>query len=339
MSGSRFLFCFAVALSLSVPAAAGLPSGSSVPRPWGEKFLNARQLCETGNFAQAADAYTALINAMKAVDAPMELIARAHDELAISLKVAGRLDEAEKNFLRSLDLMQRADGAVSERVGVILSDVGAFYVEIGQLARAEHYLLEARNALNVSAAAPAFVRAAILQDLGALYYRQQQFANSEIQFRGALQLLRTAGPKERPQVAVVLGDLTQVLVALGRRDDALPFLREALSIFESLPGKYQSNHYAVLVISANLQRSLGDLEGAGKTCDGALPMGEHVLGTDNPRLIGGLDVCSAVYKAEHRRKESKQLASRSLAIRTELATHSAAGKTVDLATLSREAAH
>ncbi len=336
MFSPRFAALVALAFSVGRWAPAAPSAGGIVPAAWSGQFTAARRLCQTGNFTDAVGAYQQLIDKLKAQTAPLQLVARAYDELAIALKVIGRLDEAEKNYLRALDTMEGADGHAGERVGVVLSDVGAFYVEVGQFARAERYLLESAEVFAASPTTPIFCRAAVIQDLAALYYREAHYDRAEAKFREALSLLRKAEAEDRPQLAVVLGDLSQTLITEDQVDDAAPLLKESMAIFDSMPGRFQSNYYAVLVIAANLQRKTANMDAAEHTCDRALKMGDEILGPDNPRMISSLDVCSAVYKAQHRRKEGKLLASRSLALKTEIASHSTAAKTVDVAVLLQQ---
>lgn len=322
LAATLFAFC-AAGFAAEAPSRAG----------WVRSFSAARHACQIGEFAPATAIYTELIASLKAASGPEDLLARAYEERAVSLKVSGRVDEAEKDYLRALTLMEGIDGHQGERVGLILSDLGALYIETGQLSRSEHYLIEARSLFSSSTGVRGYIKASALQNLGALYYHQSQFQKAEAKFREAVDVLRTESPDERPQFAVVLGDLAQTLMSEGNSDEALKLIKQSLQMFEDFRGQYPSNHYGALVTAVLLEKSVGDLPAAERTCERALQIGNQVLGETNPRLVPALQLCSLVYKAQRRKKEGKELAGRAAEIQNEINTRSSGSKTIDLASL------
>jgi tetratricopeptide (TPR) repeat protein len=336
MFSLRYTVSVALLGALSAIPAVSAAGGFTNP-VWVQQFVDARKVCRMGNLQEAERIYNDLLAVMKERNAAPSLIARAYDELAVVLKVTGRFDEAEKDYLRALTLMEQEDGHTGDRVGLLLSHVGAFYVETGQLARAEQYLFDSRDMLAGSKTIPAFCKASILQDLASLAFRRGQYEQSEKDFREALNVLRSGTPEDRPQLAIVLGDLAHVLTNQGKSKEARPLLNEAISIFQSVPGQFLPSYYGVMVINVGVARAEGDMHTAASSCDRALNLGQQVFGDDNIKLLPALDACSSVYKSQHRGKEGKALANRSTALKIEIASRSTAvGKTVDVSTLMKE---
>jgi tetratricopeptide (TPR) repeat protein len=333
------LRCVVLATILSAfSAVAAVSSPSETQAGWVEQFLHARKLCQTGQLKEAEQTYSNLIERLKGMNASPALLSRAYDELAVILKVSARFSEAENNYLRALNLMEGQDGHQGSRVGILLSHVGAFYIETGQLARAERYLLDSRDVLSGSGPVPLFCSASLLQNLAALSYQRGNYVEAEQRYRQAIDVLRKGNEEDKPQLAIVLGNLAHVLAMQGRPEEGTALLDEAASTFDGLPGQYLTSYYMVLVVNAGVRRDLGEMRTAETSCDLALRLGDQVLGTDNPKLAAGLDVCARVYKSRHRGKEAKQLAARSASLKIELAAHSTAGKTIDVSALMQQSA-
>jgi tetratricopeptide (TPR) repeat protein len=322
----------AVLMGMLVIAPAAVAGTEPVPPAWAKQFLRARNLCLAGQLGDSERVYLELISTLKQDSGPITLIASAYDELAAVLKIGGRFEEAEKHYLRALDLLVRENGRTGERVGILLAHIGAFYVESSQLARAKQYLYESRDILAGLPSVPLYAKASVLQNIAALHFAKHEINEGVSTFHECVELLRTGGRDELPQLAVALGNLALVFASTGRAAEARPLTAEATSIFEAMPGLYLSSYYTLMIIDAGVQRSSGQGQQAADTCDRALPLGVRVLGEYNPKLAQGLDVCSGVFRDQHRGKEAKQLLKRAGVLRAGMRL-SPAHQTVDISAL------
>ncbi|MCL5743298.1 MAG: tetratricopeptide repeat protein, partial [Acidobacteria bacterium] len=71
--------------------------------------------------------------------------------------------------------------------------------------------------------------------LGLIYHRQGKYAESEELYQKGLRILEKCGPASDLERAMLLNNIAVLGMDTGQREDALPYLNQALLIYEVSP--------------------------------------------------------------------------------------------------------
>ena len=265
-------------------------------------------------------------------------------ELANTLVDSGKLDEAEKSFVASLD----AAGNDHVRIGVVLQNTGRLLERKGRLLDAEKSYLRALRSFNAAgsvedrlilrAAAgltgiyiqtgqyakggtlirrvladhPAGAdadRASLLGSLGVILAHGQRFAEAEQALVRAAELgTRDASPDMQEVRAIAIANLAGVQARSGRRAEASESYRKALSIMETLPSPSPAAMSITLADYAELLLTQGERNSAGDLYARAIEIAATRLGPNHGVLGALLDKYSEVLRRSGRKAEARDIA-------------------------------
>jgi len=141
----------------------------------------------------------------------------------------GRLRDAESAYLRALAAWERGDSADPERSNVLMGLVRV-YTGLEEFSKAERF---GHSAIQVreEALGPRHPDVgAAYQNLAAVYHYERRYSQAMEMYRRALEILSNSGRIE--DSATVRGNLGMLLGAIGRLDDAIAEIRQAIDILE-----------------------------------------------------------------------------------------------------------
>ena len=166
--------------------------------------------------------------------------ADAESNLASLLQRAGREDEGEKAFLAAISIYRERMGPTYHRLGISLTNLGAFYMLNERLADAERTLAQADAAIPADAPAE---RAGMLRERGSLWLLMHRPDDAERDLRAAYDMrLHDEGPSNA-FTWYFASQWGRALAAQGRFAEAEATQREARRRIAALlgPTAYQNS--------------------------------------------------------------------------------------------------
>jgi serine/threonine-protein kinase len=154
-------------------------------------------------------------------------LASAIDPLSTALWETGERDAVPALKREALAIAQRTLGEAHSDTGRQHNNLGVVLGDLGQHREAAEQF-RAAVASYRSAAGPRHTPARALTGLSESLYWLKDYRGAEAAAREALTLVPDAGNTQRPGVLTALG---AALLAQGRVDDALPYLREANELY------------------------------------------------------------------------------------------------------------
>jgi tetratricopeptide (TPR) repeat protein len=233
---------------------------------------------------------------------------KAYPDLSLCIDGLGELRvdqarhfEAERLFLRAVELNTRVRGAKDPRTLASLQHLGEAYRREGRFGDAEKTLLEAVDGLRATGTQPK-ATAAALSALGTLYCDQGRLDEAEATLSKALSMNLPEG--DEPVVADSMLVLATAFRESGKIDRAMPLLKKAEAIYVA-----HNDPRAGLALHGIGLIHL--LEGRRSMAEEALVEAHRVVtsssGTDSPiAALINIDL-AIVYNAAKRRKEACSL--------------------------------
>ncbi|MCU0224397.1 MAG: tetratricopeptide repeat protein [Acidobacteria bacterium] len=253
-----------VALGVAaVVAAASLVGGASV---WGARRAERERQREVERVEQMADAIVDL------VDTTSPRTSRGKPIEARAL-----LDRAVEQVLEQVEMSPRT--AVRLRLRV-----GDAYRKLGDYESAEAQLVPAVALAESSIPGGEPLRLDALNALGNLYNVANEYARAAQIYERALPSATAVGSGSEVH-AVLYKNLADCYARLGREDDAMGMLRQALAI-DRRNGD-EEGVYATLTSIGNIERQQNQLEAAVATLSEALALRTRLLDADDPALAYG----------------------------------------------------
>ena len=254
---------------------------------------------------------------------------RIHRELADEPEIRLEMLELIANSYNSLGQTDRAielmEAVVQERGREMLEDelgmagaltsMGGLYHGKGDYEQAAAALEQALTLFEQNGAEGSFEAGMALRYTGVLQSSRGQRQRAEVNHRQALAIWRQTGEKQME--AAEISNLSGVLEALGRTDEALTLKREAL---ELLTGYYGREHPIVASVRNNIAYSLhnaGKFEAAETLYREVLEINEGLLGEDNVGVATFLTNLGRVLMDQERNQEAEPYVRRAVAIRQE----------------------
>jgi tetratricopeptide (TPR) repeat protein len=297
-----------------------------------------QRLLVEGNAQEKAGNYTAaaasFLGAVRAAEQSrltpcsilsLNSLARVDDDL-------GRFSEAERLYRRALTMLKNGDHAAGTSYAVILSNLGALYVEIGEIATGEAMLRESLAMYARLVPADDLRVAATRNGLAEALMREGKYREAEQLVEQALLTLDKES-QPRSMLAVTLSNLAVIRRMQGRDYEAVPLLERSLKIFES---EYGRDHPALLRGLNNLATAYAFTrrrKEADATFRRALALAEQHLGTNNPTYGSVLTNYAEFLHMNGRKAEAKTLAAQAKEVLRDSARRNGLGTTVDASAL------
>ena len=264
-------------------------------------------------YAEAERLFRAAIKEADATSTQDALYAHHLRGLGLVLVNAGRPNDAEPLFRRSLAITEKTEPGTNNHA-LILQDIAdrefarANYVEARRVYEQCVALLNQQSAPSYGALAGA------LSGIGGVLIQQSKFAEAEPYVKRALEAQQRAPDKSPGQIAAYTAQLGMLYYDQGRYDLAEPLVREALRLREQAgpehPQVASGLHSLAMVTSAR-----GNVTEAEALYRRSLAIAEKVYGPDNIQLTGTMNNLANIYFRTGRHAEAEALHRRSLALR------------------------
>jgi tetratricopeptide (TPR) repeat protein len=205
------------------------------------------------------------------------------NSLAVLLAARGDPHGSEAMLRRALEAAERLKGAESPAAMLMLRNVGGAAADRGDLRGAESIY---RRVLDVQERTlgenhPETISS--LRRLASLLGDMGEFDRSEELFLRVLNVQeKNLGRDDHPQIAVTLNNFAKMLHTSAHYPKAVPLLRRAVKIEESVRGAEHPDTLAVMNSLAVLLSLTGDETGAAELQRRVLAIRERVLGPEHP---------------------------------------------------------
>ncbi|CAD6561253.1 hypothetical protein LMG28727_07374 [Paraburkholderia kirstenboschensis] len=226
-----------------------------------------------------------------------------------------QLEEAKQRLTEALARLDRAGGAPTLAQASVLYNLGWIDILRREAIEAERVYKEvlAIYQRNLSDNHPSIGRA--LHCLAIVYQMLGQFAESERFYRRAIDIFTASFGAQDASVAATRLEYSSLLSKEGRAGDAIAQAREALAIYDRLPGNWDLKRgYANAVLALALHRA-GDLPNAMKTYAVSLAFITSVRGPQSSDLPPGLTDLARIDRAQGRLDDATKLLDQAISIR------------------------
>ncbi|QRN93861.1 tetratricopeptide repeat protein [Archangium violaceum] len=255
--------------------------------------------------------------------------------LGVMLLGQDRLEQADAELSRGLELSSQSRGPDSVRTSYFVSSLGRVrtrqhrHAEALALFRQAQELRERVWGTEHPALALNLNNIAIsLLELGR---REEAVAT----WRRSLALLEATRPADHPSFAAPLNNLAAVQRSLGQLDEARRNLERALAIFERSKGKDHPNTATVLNELGRVAQDSQRLDEARAYLEEALQRVQRALGPDTPRAASPLASLGEVHLLAGRYEEARRDLTRALRLWEKESGSEAASVTAALRPLAR----
>lgn len=240
---------------------------------------------------------------------------RAHQAIAVTLRLQGRYEDAEAAFRHALAEAEQNLRADAAPLADLLIGLAITFKYSGRFDEAEQLY---RRALRIAASATAdeagSTVATIYHNLAGLEHARGNYLAAEPLARRAVELRLQAVNATAVDVAADKAALAAILDELGQSDEAEALLRDALAVYRSV---YGETHYEVAVNLNNLAGVLhrrGRLGEAQALYEESLEIKQELLGAEHPELAATLNNIALLAGAQQRYDEAEPLFRRALTL-------------------------
>lgn len=269
-----------------------LLAAASTTHSWDAHMLAGNTAFREGRYADAEREYRAALQ-LRTVPSPE--LAASLNNLASSFHELGRFNEAERLYLRSVEMWGDGTGAAQP-----LNNLGTLYRQQRRFTDAVK-AYERSLGIRLAEHGPAHPSVArVLHNLGRVHQMQNRLDVAEQMYRRALHLFEQAH-ESAAEVAGVLGNVAAVEAQTGRRAAARQTFAEAIRLAES-----DRTGHPVLV-DIFLKAALAEQEAknhpeAERHFERARALAEHLLGPRHP-ITATIDTHRAATLRKLKRKE------------------------------------
>lgn len=244
--------------------------------------------------------------------------ANATRELAEALRLQGKLDAAQAEARRALDLHRAAnlDADAAEDLAVLARTLHG----LGRFDDAETHVREALTLLRAAHGERHQRVAEALNDLGATLGSLGRTDDAKLAYQEALEIQRERLGEDHPAIPGTLNNLAGVLQASGDLPGAEQAQREALAAYRRIHGE-DGKHPALATTLSNLGISRftqGDPAGAEPLLKQALEMRRELLAPTHPEIAQTASTLGLVVQQRGRLDEAEALMREALEIRETL---------------------
>jgi len=241
--------------------------------------------------------------------------ARLAGTLGAILESQGKSVEAEREFRRGLELLERELGPQDIRLTSALNSLGVVLTSQQRLREAEYQHMRSLN-LRARALGPDHPDVAMsLANLGITLENQGKYERAWRAHRRALAIQVRRLGEDHPSVATSYEHLGVVLQKQGKHEDAERHYRRALRIRERAQGP---DHADLAYSLGNLSNALiqqGRFEEAEALQRRAIDIRQRILGEDHPDIADGLSNLGVILSSRGEFEHAEHLHRRALEIK------------------------
>lgn len=179
------------------------------------------------------------------------------NQRGLALKRLGRLAEAEKAMVQSIDIREQL-GDVGPRAAIAWVNLGAMYLEQERLDDAEVWFARGRETMEAQLGASHPATAQVLGNVAQLRYAQGRLEEAEALLDRTLETLTQVLGADQPAVAPFRVFRGQVRAAAGKHAEAREDLEMALTVLQRAGGPAQELADAKLALAPLVRDSAPD---------------------------------------------------------------------------------
>lgn len=163
------------------------------------------------------------------------LLADGYGNLADALRMQHRYAEAEQYYIKAIALKREVLGPDASDLDADLTNFGRFYLDLGQLDKAEPLMLEAVEVVRKHLGTKHVYYAYDLANLARLRAAQHRYAEADQLFRSVIQTYQQAAGPDYIFLGSARTDYGRMLLEAGRYEDGRAQLLKALAFFARSP--------------------------------------------------------------------------------------------------------
>jgi tetratricopeptide (TPR) repeat protein len=207
--------------------------------------------------------------------------------MASAYHAAGRFEEAERNVVEAIALIEKLEGDNESRLATAHNNLGEILRERGELDRARGEL-EIGQALYEKIYGADHPRHALsLNNLANIDLETNELVRAEQRFRQVIEIREHALGPDHPHLAMALSNLGLALRRQGRLDEAKQAVERALAVMRSR-GPDDMRTAGVLMGLGRIAEEQGDFRAALRHFDHALALEEAGLPPEHPDIARSL---------------------------------------------------
>jgi tetratricopeptide (TPR) repeat protein len=235
--------------------------------------------------------------------------------LARSFRYQGKYPESEPHFRRSLQLVEKVEGADSTNVAEVLDNLAELYETQAKYSEAEPLFKRALAIKEQKLGADHPNVAATLSALRAQYLTQQKFNEAVVLQRRVIEIQEKKLAAEHPQLAIARRALAALLEIQGETDEAAKLDAQALEVLRRWPRSGDTAEALRLTKEGNTHFENGDYVRAEALYSSARSVYEQALGPDAANVAQLWDNLSRAIAKQGREKEAAVYTRRAQRIR------------------------
>ena len=231
---------------------------------------------------------------------------------------AGRFADAVKLYHKIATIRRRVLGEEHPLYATSLNNLGAFYWNMGEYAKAEPFLLQALQIKKKVLGEEHRDYATSLNNLAGLYWKTGAYAKAEPLLAQATRIMRKALGEEHPNYATSLDNLGTLYVNLGEYAKAEPLYLRAAQIFSMSVGEEHPAYAQNRDNLGGLYDKMGEYAKAEPFYLQAMQIRKKVLGDKHPSYATSLNNLGGLYWMMGEHAKAEPLLLRSMQITKEV---------------------
>ena len=209
------------------------------------------------------------------------LYAAMCSELGGYYRGQARYAESEAAFLRAVDILRVDPGEESPDYTTALNNLAGTYRCMGKYEEAERLFLRCLERYAVSPGRRHVLYASALNNYALLCLDRGELGRAEELLAQSAAVL-SALPACRDEYASALCNRSALLLRLGRAEEAVPLLREAVALYEQKLGTDTPHYHAALNSLGLAELALHDVTAAAESFRRAVSAAEALYGPEHP---------------------------------------------------------
>ena len=197
--------------------------------------------------------------------------------------------------MRALEIRRNALGPSHRLVAQSLNHLAALNESIGEYAKAETMLVQARDIRKATLGERHSLYAITLQNLASLYYRAGKLDKAEPLLIEANKIWKETRGEKHPQYAQSLHNLASVYDALQRLKEAEPLYRQAGAILKEAYGEAHPEYATNRINLGTLHLLQGEFDRAEPLLVQAREIRQNALGTRHPDCGWAINTLGRLY--------------------------------------------
>jgi tetratricopeptide (TPR) repeat protein len=301
---------------------------SADERAWEEAIAAADRAEAKGDYAGELQTIHSALAAAQRLGLNDLRLATAYERLGAAYADTGQLMPAENAYLRSLRIWE---GVAPEdaHVGVILMGLTTVYTWRGEPTKAEKFARRAISLREQSLGSDSEGLVTPLQNLAVVLQTENRLHEAREVYDRVLAILKNNKTGDDILVALVRGNLGELLARMGNREDAIKELKAAIAIGDAEPEARRLHMISFRASLAKVYAQNQHWQDAYEMIQGAKILAEGVFGPDHFLLERILLTYADVLRHLNRRTEATAMERRATAIHKQFSRDNALGSVVE----------